>query len=222
MWYNDQMGRISKKVLVHREEARRYYAAHKEERLAYQIKYNEKHKIEISKKKRAFRKKHPILTARRKKEDYKKHRSKRLDAVKVYNDKHRKKRAENSREWRRLHPRKTKAHRLISKHNYRARLMDADGSFTFREFRNLCKKYNCSCLCCGKTERQLFRLKRILVPDHVKPISKGGSNFIENIQPLCHPVLGGRGGCNSHKHAKEIDYRNGILAKYLMGLYKGV
>jgi hypothetical protein len=215
------MGRISKKVLAHREEAHRYYAAHRERRLAYQKKYNKKHSGEISIKKKAFRKAHPILTARRKKRDYQKHRLKRLIINKIYGDKHRKKIAEKSREWRRLHPIKTKAHRLVSKHNYRARLVKAGGSFTFREFRKLCKKYSYSCLCCGKTERQLLKLKRVLVPDHVKPISRGGRNSIENVQPLCHPILGGRGGCNAHKHAKEIDYRKDALAKYLVKLSKG-
>lgn len=216
------MGKISQKTLLSREWAHNYYVAHREECLARQAKYNKKHKEEINKKKKAFRKAHPIIIARRKKKDYEKHRSKRLAVGKIYGEKHREEIAEKSREWRRLHPRKTKAHQLVSKHNYRARLVKAIGTFSFQEFRNLCKKYNYSCLCCGKTERQLFKLKRILVPDHIRPISKGGSNSIENIQPLCHSILGGRNGCNSHKHAKEIDYRDGIFVKSLMVLNKGV
>ena len=37
-----------------------------------------------------------------------------------------------------------------------------------------------------------------LTVDHVVPISKGGSNDISNIQPLCC-------NCNSKKNAKQID-----------------
>jgi len=36
--------------------------------------------------------------------------------------------------------------------------------------------------------------------DHVLPVSKGGTSYISNIQPLCQP-------CNSGKKDKHIDYR---------------
>jgi len=48
------------------------------------------------------------------------------------------------------------------------------------------------CLRCGSTER--------ITRDHVIPVSRGGANSIDNIQPLCWP-------CNSWKHARTIDYR---------------
>jgi 5-methylcytosine-specific restriction endonuclease McrA len=66
------------------------------------------------------------------------------------------------------------------------------GSFTAEEWETLCARYDYRCLACGKQKR--------LTIDHVLPITLGGSSYIENIQPLCHP-------CNSGKHNRHIDYR---------------
>jgi 5-methylcytosine-specific restriction endonuclease McrA len=67
------------------------------------------------------------------------------------------------------------------------------GDFTSLEWSALCDKYNNACLCCGATDKKL-------VVDHVLPISLGGRNSIDNLQPLCT-------SCNARKHAKHIDYR---------------
>ena len=49
------------------------------------------------------------------------------------------------------------------------------------------------CLRCGAKDV-------LLTPDHVVPLSLGGSNLISNMQPLC-------GRCNSWKNVKVVDYR---------------
>jgi 5-methylcytosine-specific restriction endonuclease McrA len=51
------------------------------------------------------------------------------------------------------------------------------------------------CLCCKQKEPDIK-----LTEDHVVPLSYGGTDFVENIQPLC-------GSCNSKKHVKTVDYR---------------
>jgi 5-methylcytosine-specific restriction endonuclease McrA len=76
------------------------------------------------------------------------------------------------------------------------------GSFSQKQWIVLKNQYG-KCLCCGLTEKQLKKVNRKLVSDHVVPLSKGGSNTLSNIQPLCH----GRGGCNNKKKDKHIDYR---------------
>jgi 5-methylcytosine-specific restriction endonuclease McrA len=81
---------------------------------------------------------------------------------------------------------------LVGVHRRRARIRLLAAHFTAAEWRAVCDKYGNRCLSCGKVGN--------LTPDHVIPISRGGSNEITNIQPLCL-------ACNMHKSAKTIDYR---------------
>lgn len=71
----------------------------------------------------------------------------------------------------------------------------AGGSYTTTEWYNLCEFYD---FCCLKCQGQFPFGK--LTFDHVKPISKGGTSFIFNAQPLCF-------SCNASKGNREIDYR---------------
>ena len=69
----------------------------------------------------------------------------------------------------------------------------AEGSFTNEEWIELCESYGNKCLRCDSGDATL-------TVDHVKPLSKGGTNWIDNIQPLCT-------SCNCSKGANEVDYR---------------
>lgn len=83
----------------------------------------------------------------------------------------------------------------VNKHIRRARKINAPGKFTASEFLALCNFYGNICLCCWRSAGLVK-----LTADHVIPLSKGGSNDISNIQPLC-------GSCNSSKGTKTVDYR---------------
>lgn len=71
------------------------------------------------------------------------------------------------------------------------RLAINGGSHTLAEWEELQTQYNFTCPRCG--------LIKVLTKDHIIPISKGGSDNIENIQPLCR-------SCNSQKHKQEIKF----------------
>lgn len=68
------------------------------------------------------------------------------------------------------------------------------GKHSFLEWELLKAQYNWVCPDCKKQEPKIK-----LSIDHIIPLSKGGSDNIENIQPLCR-------GCNSKKHTKIIKY----------------
>lgn len=90
------------------------------------------------------------------------------------------------------HRQKQKAHSMAAIHRRRARKEANGGSYTAKEWRDLCAKYGHVCLCCGEAKP--------LTVDHVVPLVSGGSNDISNIQPLCLD-------CNLRKHTRTIDYR---------------
>jgi len=109
----------------------------------------------------------------------------------------------SGRKWRKanLEERKVveREYRQREKERYRAHCIarrtkktEAGGSFTAKEWLDLCSEYGDKCLCCTK--------EKPLTADHVIPISKGGTSWINNIQPLCL-------SCNCSKGDKCTDYR---------------
>lgn len=66
-----------------------------------------------------------------------------------------------------------------------ARKKNAEGSHSLEQWEALKRIFKNKCGICG--------LKKKLTKDHIMPLSKGGSDYIYNIQPLCR-------NCNSKKH----------------------
>lgn len=77
------------------------------------------------------------------------------------------------------------------------------GKYTLGEWLALKRAYLFTCPACGESEPQIK-----LTVDHIIPISKGGSNTSDNIQPLC-------GSCNTKKWATtELFDSSLIVAKF--------
>ena len=188
-------------VLMTKEEQRAksaaYYKSHIEEARAYRIANREK----ISKREKEYRQAHKEEIAARKKRRYdslskeekrelfrrnKKYQTRKY-SVKFYLE-HKDELYARSLDWLRRHPEKAQEYhsrRRALKHN-------AGGRFTASEFEKMKLQYGNKCARCA------FEGK--LEADHVMPLSKGGVNYISNIQPLCKR-------CNSKKNDKIEDWR---------------
>ena len=98
-----------------------------------------------------------------------------------------------SKKWAESNPEKVRQAKINNLRRRRAARHTSRGHFTVEEFKELCESYGNKCLACGDTEA-------VLEADHVVPLTKGGSDSIDNIQPLC-------GSCNRKKFVNIIDYR---------------
>jgi 5-methylcytosine-specific restriction endonuclease McrA len=80
----------------------------------------------------------------------------------------------------------------------RLREVSAPGFHDEAEWQALLQRFGGICLRCGSAEN--------ITKDHVEPLSEGGSNYIDNLQPLCR-------SCNSWKATRTIDFRDNRCQK---------
>lgn len=114
-----------------------------------------------------------------------------------WSEERREQEAQYRREWRKQNPEKARA----IFHKRLARTRAAEGNFTAEQWKAVLDFYEHTCLCCGEQGK--------VTVDHVVPLARGGSNGIENLQPLCQ-------SCNSRKNATTIDYRDPYLHEQLL------
>jgi len=75
----------------------------------------------------------------------------------------------------------------------RARELNAEGEYTTEEFTALCEYMGWQCTYCG------YKLTpETAHADHMIPLSRGGSDYLDNITPACK-------SCNSKKHDKTTE-----------------
>lgn len=82
-----------------------------------------------------------------------------------------------------------KALAVARKHKRRSRILTARGSFTATEWEIRKQEFDYRCAYCGRKTKKL-------TADHYIPLSKGGTNYIDNIVPACIK-------CNKHKWDKD-------------------
>ena len=177
---------VSARVRENRRERLEQYAQYERSRatLPHRVeacrKYQEEHKEQIAQYKK-------IWTANNRES---------VDASKrSYYEREREVILARSKKWAENNSEKVRQAKINNLRKRRAARHTSRGHFTVEEFKELCERYGNKCLACGDTEA-------VLEADHVVPLTKGGSDSISNIQPLC-------GSCNRKKFVHIIDYRSG-------------
>jgi hypothetical protein len=182
----------------------KWRAENRDHELEYKRRYHKEHRDEELPKKRAYHKanveREREYKNRHRRENYEKHRESFLkwfnanvekirEAGRRWNEANRERRSQYYKDNRERYNQHS--------HTRRARIKGNGGIYTVSEWLALKEHYNHTCLCCGRREPEI-----VIEPDHILPITKGGSNSIDNIQPLCV-------SCNRRKSTKHIDYRKG-------------
>ncbi len=166
--------------LSHREQYARYDKARANlpHRVEARRKYQADHKEQISEYKKEWSEDNSDRVAAYKREYYERNREEVIARSEEWDENN----AEKVKQFKANNSRKRKAAKYASR-----------GNFTAKEFEELCERYGNKCLCCGDAEA-------LLEADHVVPLTRGGSDDISNIQPLC-------GSCNRKKFVNIVDYR---------------
>jgi 5-methylcytosine-specific restriction endonuclease McrA len=136
--------------------------------------YRQCRRVVLSERQREWRLTHPVDSSA----IAKRSRAKYQDRVTTYNH-----------EWRRAN--RALCNTYWSKR--RARLLGNGGSHTVVEWQAILERYDHRCLACGRTDLKLTK-------DHVLPVTQGGTDNADNLQPLCL-------SCNAAKGKRTIDYR---------------
>jgi len=118
-----------------------------------------------------------------------------------WREENREHRKEYKDEYNKEHPEQKDKKRFME-YRRRVKKRNNGGSHTYQEWIALKDRYDNRCAKCGINESLVK-----ITEDHIKPISLGGSDNIDNIQPLCQ-------SCNSQKSTKEIRFTT------LFGMYK--
>lgn len=86
---------------------------------------------------------------------------------------------------------------MLHNHNKRARRIGDPNRLTVEDTMWLWETYGTACLACGSPDDPTL--------DHVVPVSAGGLNVRDNLQPLCR-------ACNASKGAKTVDHRGRLAS----------
>jgi len=170
-----------------------YNKEHKAEIKLYRDKYNKTYYQKNREKAITYSNQYRKNNEQKVKESSKKSYLKTINTRKIYLINNKQKIKKQQSEWYYL-IKDTKHYRnIIKARNTKRRHLEKNaGNFTAQDWKEVLEKHGEYCLHCGSVEH--------ITVDHVVPLSKGGSNTKDNLQPLCL-------SCNCSKGTKTMDYR---------------
>lgn len=121
------------------------------------------------------------------KRDYAVHGEKRRAGMAVWRAENAERHRANASAWAQANPERAALASRLKKQRRRGA-----GTLTAADWQAVLDLYGAACLACGSDAPPTI--------DHVVPISRGGTNTVDNVQPLCGP-------CNFRKGTKTVDYR---------------
>ena len=167
-------------------KAKANYAANKDARLAYQSDYYYTHLEQVKERSQRRFETHRVECLAYMKKRYCENREVDREHRLQYNDAHRDEIHAYMYKYVREHPEVGRDYQR----RRRAWIVGATENFSDEEFRLKCSAYDNRCIYCN-AETQL-------VADHATPLSRGGSDAIDNIVPACS-------ACNNKKHIMTYD-----------------
>jgi 5-methylcytosine-specific restriction endonuclease McrA len=152
----------------------------------YDHRHYEKHKNQVNAWVKKWREANPEAVKVAHRKSYRKHKKKKNEFKSLWNKLHPEECLRYQRNW--VGRNRTKKRDGISR--YWARKRGASGFHTFEQWMARVEYFGWRCVYC-----KLALTVKTLTQDHVKPISKGGSDWASNLVPACK-------GCNSSKSNK--------------------
>lgn len=119
------------------------------------------------------------------------------EQMRIYRLKHRQKIDERVKLWRQNNPEKIRAIKV----RYKARKNNAPGEFTATDIKTILIKQGGVCLACAADLYIKYHI------DHIKPLSKGGTNNPSNLQLLCPSCNAAKGAKNGTEYWKWVALR---------------
>jgi 5-methylcytosine-specific restriction endonuclease McrA len=121
--------------------------------------------------------------------------------AKVYNEANKDRIAVTSRAWQQANPERTSA----SNHKRRALKLNAEGTYTYTDIKNLLTTQNSKCIYC-KTDLIITGKGKYHI-DHIMPLFLGGTNYPENLQLLCPTCNCSKGSKHPDIYKKQINHQ---------------
>lgn len=134
------------------------------------------------------------------KDEYERNKQKYISRAKLWSEKNREKCRASSRSsfkrwYQRVRVQKPEYYKFLNSKTY-ARRRNAEGKHSFDEWVKIKQSFNYCCARCGLKEGFVKITK-----DHIIPLSLGGTDFADNLQPLCSK-------CNSSKGNKIFNKKH--------------